>query len=53
MIFGVIILQTVGGGGGGGGGMVLSYFHTYVGAGNFFGFKILNFCCCFFGLSEK
>ena len=26
-----------------GGGWVLRYFHTYVGSGHFFGFKILNF----------
>ena len=26
-----------------GGGRVLRYFHTYVGLGHFFGFKILNF----------
>ena len=37
--------------GGGGGGVVLWYFHTYVGGGNFFGFKILKFS--FFGFSEK
>ena len=28
---------------GGGGGGVLKYFHTYVGSGHFWGFKILNF----------
>ena len=27
----------------GGGGGVLQYFHTYVGSGHFWGFKILNF----------
>ena len=41
MIFGVIFLQTVARGGGGGG--MVPYFHTYVGAGYFFGFKILKF----------
>ena len=30
---------------------VLWYFHTYVGSGHFFGFKILNFDI--FGISEK
>ena len=33
-------------------GVVLGYFHIYVGAGNFLGFKILNFRFCF-GFSEK
>ena len=28
---------------GGGKGAVLRYFHTYVGSGHFFGFKVLNF----------
>ena len=40
-----------GGGGGVGGEVVLWYFQTNVGGGNFFGFKILKFS--FFGFLEK
>ena len=53
------ILKTWGGGGGGQrggsgeplnprGGGVLRYFHTYVGSGHYWGFKILNFNFFFF-----
>ena len=40
MIFGVIILRTFAGGGGGD---VILYFHTYVGAGIFWGVQIFEF----------
>ena len=38
MVFATMVHGPSGGGGG-----VLRYFHTYVGSGHFFGFKILNF----------